>query len=66
MFLKNLEIIVYGLCSNHYLSPPALTWDAMLNMTTVELEFIPDPDPNTFFEKDTRGGVSFISNRYNP
>ena len=33
-------------------------------MTKVELELIPDADLNIFFEKDTRGGVSYISNRY--
>ena len=42
----------------------ALSWDAMLNMTKVELELIPDPDMYIFFEKGTRGGVSYISNRY--
>ena len=36
----------------------------MLNMTKVELELIPDPDMYIFFEKGTRGGVSYISNRY--
>ena len=25
----------YGLCQNHYLSAPALSWDAMLNVTKV-------------------------------
>ena len=33
-------------------------------MTKVELELIPDADLNIFFEKDARGGVSYISNRY--
>ena len=33
-------------------------------MTKVELKLIPDADLNIFFEKDTRGGVSYISNRY--
>ena len=46
------------------MSAPALSWDAMLNMTKVELELIPDPDMYIFFEKGTRGGVSYISNRY--
>ena len=36
----------------------------MLKMTKVELELIPDPDMYTLFEKGTRGGVSYISNRY--
>ena len=30
----------YGLYSSHYLSAPALSWDAMFNMTEVELELI--------------------------
>ena len=36
----------------------------MLNMTKVELELIPDPNMCIFTEKGTRGGVSYISNRY--
>ena len=35
----------------------------MLNRTKVEL--IPDPDMFIFFEKGTRGGFFYISNRYN-
>ena len=33
-------------------------------MTTVELEIISDPDMSIFFEKDMRGGVSYISRRF--
>ena len=36
----------------------------MLNMIKVELKLIPDPGVYILFEKDTRGGVSYISNRY--
>ena len=36
----------------------------MLNMIKVKLKLIPDPDMYMFFEKGTRGGVSYISNRY--
>ena len=53
----------YELCPSHYLSAPDLSWDAMSNMTKVGLEFIPDPDRYIFFEKGTRGGVSYMSNR---
>ena len=48
MFLKNLEI----------------SWDAILNMTIVDLELIAHPVVYIFFEKSMRGGVSYISNRY--
>ena len=61
---RNNSLNNYGLWSSHYLSAPTLSWDAMLNMTKAELEFIADPDMYRFFEKDTRGGVSYISNRY--
>ena len=61
---KNNSLKNYGLCPSQYLNAPALSWDAMLNMTKVELELIPDPDMYMLFEKDTRGEVSYISNRY--
>ena len=54
----------YGLCSSHFLSAPGLSWDAMFNMTKVELELIPNPDMYISFQKGKRGGVSYISNRY--
>ena len=41
----------YGLCPSHYLSAAAMSWDAMLNMTKVELKLIPDPNMYIFFEK---------------
>ena len=54
----------FGLCPSHYLSTPGLSWDAILKMTKVKLELVPDPDMYIFFEKGTRGGISYISNRY--
>ena len=32
----------------------------MLNMTKVDLEFVSGPDMYLFFEKDGRGGISYI------
>ena len=32
----------------------------MLNMTKVELELVSGPDMYLFFEKDVRGGISYI------
>ena len=48
-----------------------ITWahyfsrDAMLKMTKIKLELIPDPDMYVFFEKGTKPGICYISNRYN-
>ena len=36
----------------------------MLKMTKIKLELIPDHDMYKIFEKGTRGGISYISNRY--
>ena len=61
---RNNSLKNYGLCPSYYLSAPRLSWDAMLKMTKIKLEFIPDLDKNIFFKKGTRGGISYISNRY--
>ena len=53
-----------GLCPSHYLSTLALSWDATLNMTKVELVLISDDEMYLFFQKGKRGGVSYISKRY--
>ena len=54
----------YGLCPSHYSSAPHLSWDVMLKMAKTELELIPYCDMYIFFEKGTRGAISYISNRY--
>ena len=46
--IRNSSLRNYGLCRIHYLSVPAFSWDAMLNMTKVELEVIPDPDMQAY------------------
>ena len=61
---RNNSLNKYELCPSHYMNAPALSWDAMLNMTKVELERISDPDMFIFFEKGMRRGISYISNRY--
>ena len=60
---RNNSLKNYGLCPSHYLSITTLSCYAMLNMTKVELELIPDPDMYIFFEKVIRGGASYISKR---
>ena len=37
----------------------------MLKMTKIKLELFLDPDIYIFFEKYTKSGISYISNRYN-
>ena len=61
---RNNSITNYGLCPSHSLSTPALSWDAMLNMSKVKLGLISDPNMYILFEKGMKGGVSYISNRY--
>ena len=54
----------YGLCPSYYLSTQALSWDVIFDMKKMELQFIPDSYIYIRFEKGTRGGVSYFSNRY--
>ena len=46
------------------MSSPALSWDAVLNMTKDDLELILDSDIYLWFGKGMRDGVSYISKRY--
>ena len=61
---RNNSLKNCGLCPSHYLSAPGLGWDAMLKMTTIELQLIPDPNIYIFFEKGKTGGIYYICNRY--
>ena len=61
---RNNSLKNYGLCPSNQLSAPALSWDAMLNMTKIKLELISDPDMYILFEKGMIGEVYYISNRY--
>ena len=54
----------YGLDPCHYFSSPGLSWDAMLKMTGIKLEKIPDIDKYLFIEKELGGGISYIAKRY--
>ena len=38
-------------CPSRYLSAPALSWDAMLNMTKIELKLISNEDMQLFSKK---------------
>ena len=54
----------YELDPSHYITAPALSWDAMLKMTGVKLKLLTDSDMHLFFEEGIRGGISMITNRY--
>ena len=56
---RDNSLKIHGLCLSHYLSATASSWDAILNMTKVELELISNADMYLFFN-----GVSYISKRY--
>ena len=62
--LRNNSFKNNGLSPSHYLNAPGLSWNAMLKMTKIKLELIPDPDIYIFLKKNKRGEVSYISNRY--
>ena len=57
---RNSSLKNYGLCASHYLSAPALSWDAMLNMTKHELQLISDAHMYLFFIKSMRVVASDI------
>jgi hypothetical protein len=51
----------YGLNINHYLSTPALSWDAMLKQTSIQLEYIRDPEKIAFLNDSIRGGICQVN-----
>ena len=53
---RNNSLKNFGLCPSHYLSTPGLSWGVILKMAKIKLYI--------FFEKGTRHGISYISNRY--
>ena len=47
---RNGSLKNFGLCLSQYLGTPGLSWDAMLNMTKLELELISDSAMYLFLE----------------
>ena len=57
----------FELCSSHYLIVLALGWDAMLNVTKVQLGLILDGDMFLFFEKGKEAEfLTFLRDIVNP
>ena len=46
---RNNSIKNYVLRPSHYLSAPVLSWNAMLNMTKVDLKHVPGPNMYMLF-----------------
>ena len=54
----------YGLDFCHYFSSSGLSWDAVLQITEIELELISDIHMYLFVEKRMRGGIFYIAKRF--
>ena len=61
--IRNRCLDKYGLRRSHYLNAEALSWDAMLSMTKVELNLLSDLDIFLFYKKGMRAG-DFIFLKY--
>ena len=61
---RNTCLQYYKLGPCHYFTSPALSWDAMLKMTGIQLELMTDVNQFQFLEKDMRRGISYIAHRY--
>ena len=66
IFLKILNVNVWkhNLDPFHYYTSAGLTFDAMLELTKIELELLTDPEMLLFIESAIRSDVSECSNRY--
>ena len=61
--LINKCLYYYRLDPCHYFSSPGFSWDAMLKMTSIELDLISDIDMNLLIEKGMRSGIYYIAKR---
>ena len=60
---RSLCMQYYGLDPCHYMSLPAIGYDAMLKMTGVEIEKITDSEMYQFLFANLRGGITTINRR---
>ena len=54
----------FNLDMTKYLSLPHMSLDIMLKMTGVEIDLISDQEMSDVFQKNIRGGHSFVNTRY--
>ena len=48
----------------HFITLPSLAWASAIKYTNAKLDLITDPDMYLMVEKNMRGGIAIISNRY--
>ena len=61
---REMSMKMYGLDASYYITAPSLAWDAMLKTTKCKLELISDIDKYMLWERQIRGGPSFIKTRF--
>jgi hypothetical protein len=61
---RQLTYRKYGLEVCHFWSAPGLSFKAAFKFTKAKVQLLSDPDMYQFFERQTRGGFTFIGKRY--
>jgi hypothetical protein len=61
---RKMSMEYYELDPSHYVSAPSLSWDSMLKMSGVRIEFFTDMTMHDFTEKAKRGGISMACQQY--
>ena len=61
--ISKIESWILQIRSYDYFSSPGLSWDPMLKMTVVKLDYISDNDTYQFIEIDMRREESYIAQR---
>jgi len=61
---RETTLETYGLDPAHYISTPAMTWDAFLKYSRVKIEQITDMEMMNMVEAGIRGGISMASHKY--
>ena len=61
---QNVTHSQFNLDPCHYYSSPELSYSAMLKMTKIQLQLITEIEELELWERATRGGVSYIGDRY--
>ena len=61
---QNMCLEIYELDPAHFLSTPALAWQAVSGKTKIKLDLLTDTDMLLMVEKGTRGRICLAVHRY--